>query len=367
MTARPSSDVAVALFVFNRPDFVRQVMAVLSQIRPRRLLVVADGPRDGFELDKALCAESRDAATAVDWPCEMVTDWSDRNLGCDLRMRSGLDWVFGQVDSAIVLEDDIVPHPSFFPWCARQLDRYRDDGDIDLVSGRNTLCRWGDPEVSDHIIARRGSIHGWATWASAWNDIDHDLSKVAGGDLTARIDTLDLDEVNRDHAVMLGRLAAAEQLGAWDIRWSLARILADRWSVVPPLNLTVNIGFGDQATLTTNADDFKAFIPSFTAPDRIDAARPAPDADYDRLSLLVELLATYRQPEMAIRLARHRHLLVDADGSPDESALMHLVPVDHLAESIEVLQHLRRAGTDALSLNRTLEALENFAAAEVGP
>ena len=53
---------------------------------------------------------------AVDWPCEVSTNYSDVNLGCGERVSSGLDWVFDSVERAIVLEDDCLPHPSFFPF-----------------------------------------------------------------------------------------------------------------------------------------------------------------------------------------------------------------------------------------------------------
>jgi hypothetical protein len=359
--------VPVALFVFNRPDFVRQVMVVLAQVRPPKLMVVADGPRDGVEADRPLCAEARRIANEVDWPCEIVNHWSESNLGCDDRMRSGLDWVFEQVDEAVILEDDIVPEPSFFSWCGRLLSRYRDDPAIALISGRNNLGRWGDPGRNDHLIARRGSIHGWATWASSWKCVDHHLPPADRNDLAQRIESLDLDPIVRENSSMVAEVAASGQLSAWDTRWSFTCLLADRWAVVPPVNMTMNIGFGELATRTTNANDFRARIPTFAAPDPTrNAARPDPDEKYDRRSLLAELMATYRQPEMAIRLARHRNLLINSDGSPDLSALVHLTPIDHLEESIEVLRHLRSVGTDSPSLDDILGTLEACAATEAG-
>src|SRR5207244_1310439 len=39
-------DTPVALFLFNRPAFTAQVFAAIRAARPRRLLLIADGPRD---------------------------------------------------------------------------------------------------------------------------------------------------------------------------------------------------------------------------------------------------------------------------------------------------------------------------------
>ncbi len=52
-------------------------------------------------------------------------------------MSSGLQWVFDQVDEAIILEDDCIPDASFFPFCAELLERYRDDERVMAVSGDN--------------------------------------------------------------------------------------------------------------------------------------------------------------------------------------------------------------------------------------
>ena len=35
--------------------------------------------------------------------------------------------MFKSVDEAIILEDDCVPHKSFFPFCQELLERYRDE------------------------------------------------------------------------------------------------------------------------------------------------------------------------------------------------------------------------------------------------
>lgn len=351
-------DVPVALFVFNRPGFVRQVMEVLAEVRPRTLLVIGDGPRSSVPSDPDGCAESRRIATSPRWPCQVITHWSDTNLGCDRRLRTGLDWVFSTVDRAVINEDDIVADPSFFRWCERQLDRYADDHDIAMVSGYNLLGRWDPPAPADHLIVRRGSIHGWASWARAWNSVDHDLAVADHDDIDGHLASLDLDPIARDHNTLLARFARQRRLGAWDARWCLASLLADRWAVTSPVNLTANIGFGADATRTTNSADLRPATPVFRALQPIDGERPPPSHLYDRWSLLIELLATYQRPEITLRLARHRNLLRDRDGAPDEWALAHLVPLDHLEESISALRHLRAQGTMSGSLDHLLSVLE---------
>ena len=141
----------VVLVVFNRPDKAAETFNVVRAARPSTLLIVADGPRADHPDDPSRCRATRAVVDAVDWPCDVLREVSDEHLGCDPRVASGLDWAFSHVDSAIVLEDDIVPDPSFFPWCAAMLERYRDSPDIMHVSGRNDLGRSGPPGA-DHLV-----------------------------------------------------------------------------------------------------------------------------------------------------------------------------------------------------------------------
>ena len=159
--------VPVVLFVFNRPEKLRRLLSVLAEVRPTTLLVVADGPRVENADDTVRCRDVRELLTRVDWPCEIVRHYADENLGCDTRIASGIDWAFEQVEEAILLEDDLVPDPTFFRWCADMLSRYRRVPSVAHVAGRNELGRW-DRDGGDHHLVWRGSQSGWATWRRAW-------------------------------------------------------------------------------------------------------------------------------------------------------------------------------------------------------
>ena len=86
----------------------------ISKAQPAKLLLIADGPRQGRD-EAEVCRRVREIVTSVSWPCEVFENFSERNLGCRERMISGLDWVFSQVEEAIILEDDCLPDPFLFP------------------------------------------------------------------------------------------------------------------------------------------------------------------------------------------------------------------------------------------------------------
>src|SRR5512139_860840 len=104
----------VAFIIFNRPDTTERVFGEIAKARPPKLLVVADVPRENRPGEAEKCAVTRDVIKRVDWDCEVLTNFSDVNLGCKKRVSSGIDWVFEQVEEAIILEDDCLPDPTFF-------------------------------------------------------------------------------------------------------------------------------------------------------------------------------------------------------------------------------------------------------------
>ena len=127
--------VPVAMFLFNRPAPTQRVFTQIAKLQPKTLLLIADGPRTDAEA--VLCDTARHVVAKIDWPCDVRRNFSDENLGCRRRMYTGIDWVFSQCDEAILLEDDCLPHPTFFPFCAELLERYRHDDRVMMISGQN--------------------------------------------------------------------------------------------------------------------------------------------------------------------------------------------------------------------------------------
>ena len=252
----------VAFLVFNRPDCTRQTFAAIRNARPERLLIVADGPRPERPGEAELCAEVRAIVTdGVDWPCQVETDWSQTNAGCRARISSGLGWVFSMVEEAIILEDDCVPHSTFFPFCEELLARYRDDPRVMMIAGANF-----DPRESQSSYSYRFSrichVWGWASWRRAWQFYDPDIR------LWPEFrDNHRLDDIFRDPAVISHWAANLEgvynrSLDTWDYQLSLASFARNAVNVVANTNLVTNIGFAPSATHTTSLDDPRRNIPA---------------------------------------------------------------------------------------------------------
>lgn len=248
-------DTPVALLTFNRPEATARVFAEVARARPTRLLVVADGPRPDRPGEAEKCAAARAVIERVDWPCEVLTCYSDTNLGCRRRVSSGLDWVFSTVEEAIILEDDCLPHPTFFRFCEELLHRYRDDVRIAQVSGDN--FQFGRHCTSDsYYFSRYTHIWGWATWRRAWRHYDVDMKAwPALRDTNYLREWLGDARTARDWAGLFDA-AHGGKIDTWDYQWTFACWSRKALTILPAKNLVSNIGFGTDATHTKGSSPF---------------------------------------------------------------------------------------------------------------
>jgi hypothetical protein len=231
----------VVLVIFNRPDLTERVFRVIAKAKPRQLFILADGPRSPDEA--ALCDETRSVARNVDWDCEVREDVSDVNLGCRQRCAAGFEWVFSQVETAIFLDDDCVPDPSFFPFCEAMLEKYSGDPQVMMVTGSNYLGSWKADRQSYHF-SYFGSPWGWASWRRAWKFYDVTMSAWGEEASKKKIrDVLADDECFTLQARRFDYLFANPgDRHSWDLPWSFARLRNAGLTVVPSVNLITNLG-----------------------------------------------------------------------------------------------------------------------------
>lgn len=237
----------VAFLIFNRPQLTERVFEEIARAKPQTLLVVADGPR--FPEEKVKCQEARSIAEKVDWNCEVLRNYSETNMGCKRCVSSGLDWVFSQVEEAIVLEDDCLPAPSFFHFCEVLLEKYRDDERIMMISGDNYQDGQKRGQYS-YYFSKYPHIWGWASWRRSWRYYDVDMKtwpEYKRSGLLHQICESPYEEkrwIEGIEAVLRG------ELNTWDTQWAYACAFQNGLSIVPSSNLVSNIGYGPDATNT---------------------------------------------------------------------------------------------------------------------
>ena len=249
----------VVMLLFNRPGLTRRNLEAIRRAAPEQLFVVADGPRDTHPADADLCAQVRAVFSEVDWPCEVKTRFAEKNLGLDPNIETGLDWVFSQVDRAIVLEDDCIADPTFFTSCEELLERYADEKSVWQIAGDNH-------EVPENLFGELSydfsgwaSIWGWATWADRWQahralfDRDHTTPARPDG-LTPPHRTVPahpkcVTDAGRKHFTMVAADTDPTSY-FWDHHWWVTVLDQGGLSAVPRHNLVMNDGYAEGATNT---------------------------------------------------------------------------------------------------------------------
>ena len=152
-------DVSVLILFFNRPDFLQKVFDEVKKARPSKLLLYQDGPRG--EQDMVGIEACRKVVEDIDWECEVHRNYLKENQGCDPSGFRSHQWAFSLADKVIILEDDVVPSQSFFPFCKEMLDRYENDERISMIAGFNV--DEVTPDCNDsYFFTSVFSIWGWA-------------------------------------------------------------------------------------------------------------------------------------------------------------------------------------------------------------
>jgi hypothetical protein len=227
---------AVAFLVFNRPETTRRVFAAIREARPPKLLVVADGPRADRPGEAEKCAEVLGIINTVDWPCEVLKNYSEVNMGCKRRISSGLNWVFEQEEEAIILEDDCLPHPTFFRFCEELLHRYRDDTRIMMISGDNFQFESQRAEYS-YYFSRYTHIWGWASWRRAWKYYDVDMTLWPLIKKGEWLSDLFADKRMAQFWEAEFEKIVSGTLDTWDHQWAFACWTQSGLAVLPNVNL----------------------------------------------------------------------------------------------------------------------------------
>ncbi len=235
-------DISVLMLFHARPDHFSRVWAEVHKARPARLFLYQDGPRPGTkDMEGIMACRQLVADENIDWQCEVHRLYQERNYGCDPSGYMSQQWAFSQTDKCMVLEDDVVPSPTFFKFCKEMLDKYADDNRITMIAGFNTDEYTPDIPYS-YFFTRVFSIWGWASWSRVILQRDGSYQFVHNSSqwtlLKAKVrqyrQRKDMPQMCRDHA------ASGKQYFE-SIFWAYM-LMHDGLAIMPRVNMINNIG-----------------------------------------------------------------------------------------------------------------------------
>ena len=157
--------IPILFLIYKNPSATKRVFDEIKKIKPSKLYIAADGPKDSSEHKE--CSEVRLITENIDWNCEVYRRYLDDNMGCKVAVSSAITWLFDNEERGIILEYDCLPHKSFFTFCESMLVKYENNKSIMHISG--SICKMGLIGAMVRIISlrwpefgggRHGKVHG---------------------------------------------------------------------------------------------------------------------------------------------------------------------------------------------------------------
>ena len=251
----------VALIIFNRPDKTKIVFEEIRKAKPAELFIIADGPRKNVDKDYHLCNKTREVVENIDWDCHVYKNYSEINLGTRVRPSSGLEWVFTKTDEAIILEDDCLPHPSFFEYCQTLLEHHKNNYNINMISGSNFISKYSNKNYSYYFSVFH-HFWGWATWKRSWELFDLEMKSWPALKASKLLYQTIPDKKSAKYwETLFDDVYNGKISTSWDYQWYYSSWKNKNLAIIPSVNLISNIGFGQGATHTKNPNHIRANVP----------------------------------------------------------------------------------------------------------
>jgi len=253
-------DVPILFIIYNRVDTTAKVFENIREIKPQRLFIAADGPREK-EGENEKCQLVRKLVLEnIDWPCEIKTLFRDNNLGCASAVSGAITWFFENVEEGIILEDDVFPHKNFYYYCEEMLNKYRNDERIRFING----CNFGYKRIhgKSYGFTRFMNMWGWASWRRSVNIVDGDMTawktlqdknKFLEGVVAEQ--SPNTKKVFIEYFQPLFDDITSSKIESWDYPYIFSNFLTRTFCIFPSRNLIQNLGFNNDGT-HTNFDSY---------------------------------------------------------------------------------------------------------------
>jgi hypothetical protein len=238
---------AILITAFRRPHSLKLVLERLEDVKIP-IYIWLNGPQN---LADSVCIQS----------CLQVVKQSSVNV-VEVKQNSSyfesgqsivnaISWVFTNVETAIILEDDILLNDSALGFFQLGLNEFRSSLSIASLIGTSFLPESFQTNSDQFRLTNFTSSWGWATWADKWRFFESDLSNWDN-------ELFEWPAMVKGSAIrrLYGSKFDAISVGlsdAWDYRWQYTCWRHGFQSVAPYKNLALNIGFDSLATHTQKA------------------------------------------------------------------------------------------------------------------
>lgn len=240
-------DIPIVFFLFRRAEKSSKIIDQIAKIKPRRIYLIADGPRFPDE-ESAVDICRKTVEEHIKWDCEIIKNYSKKNRGVYQNIAGGAKWVFEREQKAIFLEDDNFPDISFFPYCKELLQKYENDTRILWICGTNYLRKTEPADGSDYFFTKLMLPCGWASWSNKFNRFyDGEIQLFRDNTIKSKIKKEYKNGLLFEHDYtpwlkIIKDIDTGKQPNSWDYQMAFAIRANNLFGIAPKYNLIRNIG-----------------------------------------------------------------------------------------------------------------------------
>lgn len=237
----------ILLLIWNREAHLESVISPLRLIKPSHIYISCDGPTSSPSSVRSVLSTRKTILRLIDWPCIVRTNFYSTNLGCKQAVSSGISWFFTHVDFGLIIEDDVVIDPSFYYFCLSAYKQHDLPPSISAISASAYSYSTLPPSSHLSIFVH---VWGWATWRKTWDLYSEHLC-------VEDLETLYLDLRDMYGSVFSSfwhrvfTSVAKGEIDTWDYQLQYTLFKHKLYCLIPPSNLSTNLGVGHASTHTS--------------------------------------------------------------------------------------------------------------------
>ena len=226
--------IPVLILGFRRIPGVIELTSICATVGVKKIYLALDGPKieEDQDLQKTLIKEFIQITRHNGIEVEILE--RDHNLGVAAAIISALDWFFEKERIGIILEDDVRPNLDFFSFASEALEKFEGNKDIWMISGNQFF-----PGSNSHnrvSCTNYPLIWGWATWRNQWL-----LMRAGLLDANLYAQKSRFSPV-RQFLDVGKRRSLSGYVDSWALPLAQAQFSMNGVTIIPPTNLSTNIG-----------------------------------------------------------------------------------------------------------------------------
>ena len=238
-------NIPILILTYNRPEHLDVLLKALKSIKPKKIYISCDGPKNDFDLMQISKIKKKIKKTCK--ITKIYPNFLDKNHGIAIAPQLGIDWFFQHEEFGIILEDDCIPSKLFFSYMKSILIKYKNNKNIYAVSGYNHMSRtnFGD---GTYFLSNYFLCWGWGTWKRSWNSSIKIFSKNLIKNEYKVLENKFKNKIELQYWKKTVKYISLKKIKTWDVQFLFSMWKLKKNCILPNINMIKNIGFDDNST-----------------------------------------------------------------------------------------------------------------------